>query len=1125
MPEQLGRYQIAETIGAGGFAIVYRGHDTALDRPVALKELRPVLLQDKNWVQRFQREARTIARLDHQHIVPIFDVHHFNDRLFIVMRLVEGGSLEDLLVQQGPLPWDKVLQIITPIGQGLNYAHTNGVLHRDLKPANILIDAERGPMLSDFGLAKLLGEHSVSLTESGSIVGTPHYIAPEVWEGKGTTTQSDIYALGCILYEMITGKKAAQGDSPPVVMMAHFSPLNLPETWPTGIPPSITAVLQTALARQPEKRYANAGKLTAALAALAPQAETSSAPVSKTSLPTQPTPFIGRAAELAKLTDLLNKPTCRLLTLLGPGGIGKTRLATQAAAQQTDAFTHGVCFVPLQAVETADFFVSAVADALNFPLAGQDTPATQLLNYLTNKEILLVLDNFEQLLAEQGQLILPEVVAAAPGVKLLVTSREALQLQEEWLFTVEGLSLPLQTQSENWADSEAVQLFTERARRVQPNFSPAAEREAVARICRLVEGMPLAIELAAAWTKMLTCPVIADEISRNLDILTSNRRNVPDRQQSMRAIFDQTWQQLSQPERDVFMRLSVFRGGFRRRAAEQVAGASLPLLSLLQDKALLRWDPAGRYHIHELLRQYAAEQLAQSPAELTRVKDLHCAHYTDFLHQYNPDFMQHPQQETIAAIGSELENIRAAWRWAAAQTNIPAIKKAARSLGIFCNFQSRYTEGLRTYENLPAKLAALPQTEETALTLANVLMAQSWLQLRFGRLDDIEAAMAQSQAIYRRLNREPAAGYITDPAIMLGFAALIRGDYAAAAEFAEQARQTGQRLNHPIDHEFACYQLAQAALAQGQPEAAQDYARQAHDIGQAAGDRWFLAYVLNTLGDIAVTTTQYGQAQQHYQAAFDIRREFNDAEGMALALNHLGEVAYRQAHHIEARRFFEQGLRHYQDINDQGGLATSHHGLGCVALALGDAETARQHFCRALQLASAIWYMPMVLTTLVSIGELLCRIGQPQRGIGLLVLVEQHPAASQETRVRTMHLRNSFKLQLRPKDLAAVTARTTDLESTIPVLLSDLPALDLTAPAAEPNAPPADPNQALVEPLTGRELDVLHLLAKGLSNQQIAERLTLAEGTVKYYTRQIYSKLQVRNRVAAVALAQELGLV
>jgi DNA-binding CsgD family transcriptional regulator len=308
---------------------------------------------------------------------------------------------------------------------------------------------------------------------------------------------------------------------------------------------------------------------------------------------------------------------------------------------------------------------------------------------------------------------------------------------------------------------------------------------------------------------------------------------------------------------------------------------------------------------------------------------------------------------------------------------------------------------------------------------------------------------------------------------------------------------------------------------------AEGYARQAHQIGQAAGDRWFLAYVLNTLGDIAAATKQYGPAQQHYQAAFDMRWEFNDAEGMAVALNHLGDVAYRQASYSEAREFFEQGLHHYQNINDRGGLATSHQGLGCTALALGNTKAAREHFCRALQLASTIWYMPVVLNTLISIGELLCRAGQPQRGIGLLAQVEHHPAASQENKTRAAHLRHSFKLQLRPKELATTIGRaqSAGLESTISTLLVDLPTLDLTAARAGADAPPADPNQTLVEPLTDRELEVLHLLAEGLSNQQIADRLTLAEGTVKYYTRQIYGKFQVHNRVQAVALARELGLV
>lgn len=266
MIEQLGRYEIIEKIGQGGFAIVYRARDTELDRWVALKELRTLLLADTAWVKRFRREARAIAQLDHPQIVDIYDVGQVEGRQFIVMRLVEGLGLDELIAEQGPLPWAQTLEIMSAIAQGLDYAHAQGILHRDLKPANILIDPARGPLLSDFGFAKLVGENSVSL--SRDIVGTPHYLAPEAWEDGKTTLQLDIYALGCILFEMLTGEKLFKGSSPPAVMMAHFSPPVLPDTWPEGVPAGVTGVLKKALARHPADRYASAGELVKALAAL-----------------------------------------------------------------------------------------------------------------------------------------------------------------------------------------------------------------------------------------------------------------------------------------------------------------------------------------------------------------------------------------------------------------------------------------------------------------------------------------------------------------------------------------------------------------------------------------------------------------------------------------------------------------------------------------------------------------------------------------------------------------------------------------------------------------------------------------------------------------------------------------
>jgi serine/threonine protein kinase len=312
MPEKLNRYEIVEEIGQGGFATVYRALDTELDRSVALKELKPFLLQDEGWVRRFRREAKAIARLDHPRIVAVYDVGESDDRLFIVMRLVDGPSLEELIVERGRLIWDEAVQYMAALAEGLDYAHNQGVLHRDLKPANILMDPERGPQLTDFGLAKLAGEHSLSMSASGSVVGTPHYIAPEVWEGQSATTKADIYALGCILYEMITGEKVFKGETPPAVMMAHFKPLELPPRWPEGVPAGLSEVLKTALATQPARRYANAVTLVDDLITLAedrPVAVTPAPPEAAQNIPeTRPDTAVHTGQDVAEAQDASQQP-------------------------------------------------------------------------------------------------------------------------------------------------------------------------------------------------------------------------------------------------------------------------------------------------------------------------------------------------------------------------------------------------------------------------------------------------------------------------------------------------------------------------------------------------------------------------------------------------------------------------------------------------------------------------------------------------------------------------------------------------------------------------------------------------------------------------------------------------
>jgi predicted ATPase len=334
-----------------------------------------------------------------------------------------------------------------------------------------------------------------------------------------------------------------------------------------------------------------------------------------------PTPFLGRLPEMNEIGALLDNPSCRLLTLVGPGGIGKTRLALEVVTHKRASFPDGLCFLSLASLKQADDLLPAIAEAMPFQYS-QDSrsPREQFLAYLRDKHeqrMLLVLDNFEHLL--DGVEIISDMLAVTDGLKVLATSREALNLQEEWIRQISGLSYPDREDGKQPEDYSAVQLFVDRARRIRGDFALAEDKRGVMEICRLVEEMPLAIELAAGWLKALRPTDIAHDIQHNLDILATRARNLSERHRNMRSVFNHSWLLMSEDERAVFQKVSVFHGGFRREAAEVVAGASLQTLAGLIDQSMLRLNAAGRYDIHELLRQYGAEQLeASGQTEMVR---------------------------------------------------------------------------------------------------------------------------------------------------------------------------------------------------------------------------------------------------------------------------------------------------------------------------------------------------------------------------------------------------------------------------------------------------------------------------------------------------------------------------
>src|SRR5258706_15089670 len=362
-------------------------------------------------------------------------------------------------------------------------------------------------------------------------------------------------------------------------------------------------------------------------------------------LPQQMTPFVGRAGELARLTERLSDPNCRLLTLVGPGGIGKTRLALEAAQQQSANFAHGVHFVSLAPVDSPDLLIFAIGSTLGFSFYGQDVPAVQLRNYLREKLILLVLDNFEHLL--DGTPLLLDLLADAPRLKLLITSRERLNMQGEWALQVEGMDYPQVGETVQLESYAAVQLFVQSAQRVQASFSLTADPHGVLCICQLLEGMPLGILLAAAWVGVLSVQEILQEIQQNLNFLETDQRDMPERQRSLRATIDYSWKLLTEDERDAFEKLSMFRGGFTRDAAQYITGASLKTLRALVNKSLLRREASsGRYEIHELLRQYGEEQLSVRPQQREHIRDVHCEYYAGYMQRQLTELMS-PKQVAV----------------------------------------------------------------------------------------------------------------------------------------------------------------------------------------------------------------------------------------------------------------------------------------------------------------------------------------------------------------------------------------------------------------------------------------------------------------------------------------------
>jgi predicted ATPase len=715
-------------------------------------------------------------------------------------------------------------------------------------------------------------------------------------------------------------------------------------------------------------------------------------------LPFQPTSFIGRQTELAEIQYLLlDEPDCRLLNLVGPAGIGKTRLAQAAAMQVFETFPQEIYFVPLAPVGEVADLVPAIAEALHFTFYGQKDPKDQLLDYLRQKTLLLVIDNFEHLL--DGASLLSDILNIAPGVTLLVTSRERLNLREEWGYEVQGLPFPagggqtsevLET-SEVLSSYSAVQLFLQRARQTETSFGPsAAEIADIGRICQLVEGLPLGLELAAPWIRTLSCREIALEIQGNLDFLTTWLRNMPVRHRSLRVVFEQTWRRLSAAEQSVLQQLSVFRGGCTREAAEQVTGGTLSVLSSLLDKALLRRTNMGRYELHELIRQFAESQLQTDPAAFEQAQQRHRDYFIAFLEARTAGVKGERQKETLVEIKADIDNVRLAWRRAVAGRDAQAIERSAECLFVFYLYSSGHYEGQVVFQQAAAAFTAGSATQVAASlmdelvvldkqeNLAGFLLAgQGYFLARTRDPYTGQAVLEQALTLLRRA--EPADRRKEGFALLwLAWAFLLQGKDAKAREYVEPTlavlTETGDRWA-----EGWLLLMWANALSHVRPLEAEEVYQRGLAVCRESGDLNNLGYTSQMRGGVNISLGRYVQAKQYIDEAVRVFKDVGNVLGLGYALLRQGQLTTFLGEYRQAIQAFQQALAHFDEARTEDNITWTQIELGLALRLHGDLDQAEQQYRQSLAAATARKNKRNIAHSLFGLGCLAYDRGELQR--------------------------------------------------------------------------------------------------------------------------------------------------
>ena len=778
----------------------------------------------------------------------------------------------------------------------------------------------------------------------------------------------------------------------------------------------------------------------------------------QSNLPLPTTLFVGRQAELAGLTHLLENPACRLVTLVGLAGIGKTRLALQVARSQLDRFADGVFFVSLASIDSPEMLEGTIANAIGLQFHGAAEPQEQLLRYLEGKNMLLVLDNFEHLI-ERANLAV-KMVQAAPDIQLLVTSRERLNLQGEWVFEVDGLPYPLSPEESSLEAYEAVQLFLQSALRASPRFGLDEHNRAwVARICQLTEGIPLGIELAAAWVRVLSCQEIAREIERSHDFLKVSARNIPERHQSLRAALDHSWNLLSEKEKGVLRRLSVFRGGFRRESGQSVAGAGLEELTSLLDKSLLKRVGEQRYDLHELVRQYAEAYLQSDAREHNETRNLHSSYYALLLEQWAGQIRSPRQLEILTEIDMEMDNVRLAWSWMVIHQQIDNIQKSLNCLWRFYTIRTRLREAASFFGEAAAVLKSVEGTEEAqeaerSVVLAQLLARQGYFYLGLDRREEGRELLQQSLVL---LHACTDRARLAETLGVLGFMKYRLAEFVEAKQFSEESLDLSRAEGNQFGIMFSLVTLAYICLDQEAYEEAYAFSNESLAICRnILGDPHGAAVSLTVISLAANRLGRYAEAKRCAEEGLQIARAVNDLWGIGIILRQLGLIHLQLGETDRAIALIRRSVSQFREVGDSMLMTMSLIDMGAATRASSAYAESKVYFLEALQTVVETKNWDAVLNALIEIAATEMEEGAGERALELVIQCQQYLSTNQEESdqsesesqlklgrwgqqhyPRLERLRAELESQLTPRQVAAVAkiAKTRTIESVVRELL------------------------------------------------------------------------------------------